>query len=87
MPDNLKVELYNFGTGSWAVKEDYPLASGSAIGYFDMVYIAAKAAYYVIGGRNDHNNSQATIAMFKDGAWSQASQLNTARYVSYSLCV
>ena len=86
-PDNAKTELYNFGTGSWAVTEDYPFAGGSGIGYYDMVYIAAKSAFYVIGGQNDENYDQATIAMFKNGAWSQAGQLKTARYVSSSLCV
>ena len=85
LPDNIKAEHYNFGTGSWAVMEDYPFGDGSFIADFDMVYVAAKSAYYVIGGFS--SGSLSTIAMFKNGAWSQAGQLNTARYVSFSLCV
>ena len=66
--------------------EDYPGGDGSGIADYEMVYIGVKSAYYVIGGQDD-TNSQATIAMFKNGVWSQAGQLNTARYVSFSLCV
>ena len=87
-PDNVKAELYNFVTGSWAVTEDYPFADGSRISDYDMVYVGAKSAYYVIGGQNDDWDRLSTIAMFRNGAWSQAGQLNTARNVSfYSYCV
>ena len=65
--------------------EDYPFAGGSAIGGYDIVYIAVKSAYCVIGGFS--GDFLSTIAMFKNGAWSQAGQLNTARHVSLSLCV
>ena len=27
-PNNVKAELYDFGTGVWEVTEDYPFASG-----------------------------------------------------------
>ena len=82
-PDNVKAELYNFVTGSWAVTEDYPFADGSRISDYDMVYVGAKSAYYVIGGQNDDWDRLSTIAMFRNGAWSQAGQLNTARNVSF----
>ena len=84
-PDNVKAELYDFDTGSWAVTEGYPFVDGSGIAKYDMVYIAAKSAYYVIGGYSSGYLS--TIAMFKNGAWSQAGQLNRGRRVSFSLCV
>ena len=46
-----------------------------------MVYIPQTSVYYVIGGWADGNLN--TIAKFKNGAWSEAGQLNTARDVSF----
>ena len=80
MPNNVKAEIFDFGTGSWTTVEDYPFAS--VVAYYDMVYVPETTAYYVIGGIGDWAEL-ATIAMFKNGAWSEAGQLNTARYVSF----
>ena len=80
-PDNVKAEMFDYGTGSWTTVPDYPFASGSGFGYYDMIYVPATSAYYVIGGFD--GNNLATIAMFKNGAWSEAGQLNTARHVSF----
>ena len=85
MPDNVKAELYDFGTDAWTTVQDYPSDAGFIVNY-DMVYIPATSAYYVIGGYDGVYLS--TIGMFKNGAWSEAGQLKTARSVSfYSYCV
>ena len=83
-PDNVKAELYEFGTGVWTTVPDYPF--GSAVAFYDMVYISQTSAYYVIGGQDGFILSTITlskIGMFKNGAWSEAGQLNTARRVSF----
>ena len=78
-----KAELYDFGIDDWIPVQDYPFHSGSGWFYaYDMVYIPATSAYYVIGG-SDYLQYLATIGMFKNGAWSKAGQLNTARPVSF----
>ena len=80
-PDNVKAELYDFGTGGWTTVQDYPY--GTYVAYYDMVYVPATSAYYVIGGYDGGSLSQ--IAKFKNGAWTEVGQLNTAREVSFSL--
>ena len=80
-PFNIKAEVYDFGTGDWTTVRDYPYAAGFFADY-DMVYVPATSAYYVIGGSNGYNGL-AKIGMFKNGAWSEAGQLNTARPVSF----
>ena len=79
-PNNVKAEVYEFGMDAWTIVEDYPYAAGFIVDY-DMVYIPATSAYYVIGGNDGGDLS--TIGMFKNGAWSEAGQLNTARQVSF----
>ena len=83
LPDNVKAEVYDFGMDAWTTVQDYPYAV-DWIAYYDMVYVPATSAYYVIGGY-DGGSAISTIAMFKNGAWSEAGQLNTAREVSFSL--
>ena len=86
-PYNVHAELYNFGTGVWTAVQDYPFSPRLAVSYYDMVYVTATSAYYVIGGvpESDEYERLATIAMFKNGVWSDAGQLNTARDVSFCL--
>ena len=85
-PWNLKAEVYDFGMDDWTTVQDYPYAAEYVVEY-DMVYVPATSAYYVIGGFADEQ-TVSTIAMFKNGAWSEAGQLKRARHVSfYSYCV
>ena len=81
-PDSVKAEIYEFGTGDWTTVQDFPFGSGSWIAFYDMVYVPVTSAYYVIGGVNG-DSWLTRIAMFKNGAWSEAGQLNTARDVSF----
>ena len=89
-PNNVKAEVYDFGMGDWTTVQDYPYSS-RGFGYYDMVYFPATSAYYVIGGFDEGwgiggnwiRRDQARIGMFKNGAWSEAGQLKTARYVSF----
>ena len=76
-PDHAKAEVYDFGTGGWTTVQDYLYTAGG-IAYYDMVYVPATSAYYVVGGW-DGIDRVSTIAMFNIGAWSEAGQLNTAR--------
>ena len=80
-PDHAKAELYDFGTGDWTIVQDYPYAAGGAA-YYDMVYVPATSAYYVVGGKSD-GGDLSEIGMFKNGVWSLAGHLNTARSVSF----
>ena len=85
-PNNVKAEVFDFGTGVWTRVPDYPF-SPSAVAYYDTVYVTATLAYYVIDGisvSGDHDRLS-TIAMFKNDVWSKAGQLNTARSVSFCL--
>ena len=54
---------------------------------YDMVYVPAKLAYYVIGGATSLEPGTEIklkqIAMFKNGVWTDAGQLNTGRRVSF----
>ena len=89
-PNNVKAEVYDFGTGDWTSVQDYPYAAGT-VAYCDMVFVPETSAYYVIGGFDEGwgiggnwiRRDQARIGMFKNGAWSEAGQLKTARYVSF----
>ena len=84
-PENVKAEVYDFGTGDWTTVQDYPYGD-EFVFYYDMVYVPATSAYYVVGGFSGRFLSK--IGMFKNGAWSEAGQLNTARSVSFnSFCV
>ena len=60
--------------------KDYPYGA-EFFSEYEMVYVPATSAYYVIGGYS--GGSLSTIGMFKNGAWSEAGQLNTARGVSF----
>ena len=81
-PYNIKAEVYDFGTGDWTTVQDYPYGvSRRYVAFYDMVYIPATSAYYVIGGY-DGSDELSTIGMFNNGAWSKAGQLNEARRVS-----
>ena len=81
-PYNVKAEVYDFGMDDWTSVQDYPYGVGF-VAYYDMVYVPATSAYYVIGGYDGGSLSQ--IAKFKNGAWTEVGQLNTAREVSFSL--
>ena len=81
-PDNVKAELYDLDTGAWIAVLDYPYGSGMTVIDYDMVYVPATSAYYVIGGA-DGFGSLSKIAMFKNGAWREAGQLNKQRSVSF----
>ena len=84
-PEHIKAELYDFGMDAWTPVQDYPYGAEFIVDY-DMVYIPATSAYYVIGGYGGGYLS--TIGMFKNGAWSEVGQLNTVRSVSFCLfCV
>ena len=82
MPYNIKAEVYDFGTGDWTTVQDYPYVGGSEIYAFETVHIPSISAYFVIGGY-DGDESLSTIGMFKNGIWSKAGQLKTARHVSF----
>ena len=88
LPHNVKAEIYDFSMDAWTTVQDYPFAAEYVVEN-DMVYAPATSAYYVIGGNiGNWSTTLLTIAMFKNGAWSEAGQLNTARDVSfYSYCV
>ena len=79
-PDHVKAELYDLVTGVWTTVPDYP-SNIATIASYDMVYLPATSAYYVIGGWDGSLLSK--IGMFQNGAWSEAGQLNTARRVSF----
>ena len=84
-PDNVKAEVYDFDMDAWTTVQDYPYGA-EYVAYYDMVYIPATSAYYVIGGYDGGRLSQ--ITKFKNGARTEAGQLNTARGVSFfSFCV
>ena len=80
-PDNIKTELFDFGTNTWETMDDYPYSSNTAFGFYEMVFIQEFSAYYVIGGF-DGKQLHSTIAKFHNGVWSQAGQLNQPRHVS-----
>ena len=86
-PENVKAEIYDFGTGNWTTVHDYTYGA-VYVAFYDMVYIPATSAYYVIGRVNEKRQDLSKIGMFKNGAWSEAGQLKTTRHVSfYSYCV
>ena len=82
-PDNVNAEKFDFETGSWTIADDYPYSDGSAIYRYDMLFIPEMAAYIVIGGVDSDSYDLATIGMFRNGDWSKAGQLNTARSVNF----
>ena len=51
---------------------------------YEMLYIPEISSYLVIGGYSGDVNL-AKIAQFKNGAWSDAGNLNSPRHVSFSL--
>ena len=79
-PNNAKAEVYDFGTGVWTTVQDYPYGDGY-IYIYNLIYVPATSAYYVIGGSG--GGARSTIGKFKNGAWSEAGQLNAPRYVSF----
>ena len=81
-PANVKAEIYDFAEGNWTETEDYPFAPGPDFFEYDMVYAPATLAYYVIGGQSGDTKLK-QIAMFKNGVWTDAGQLNTGRRVSF----
>ena len=85
-PANKKTELYKYDTDAWTTVDDYPFCDGTGMGYYDMVYVSEMLSYFVIGGHDSNMNSMRQIAMYKDGAWSEAGQLNSCeRSVSFKL--
>ena len=38
-PENVKAELYDFGTNGWTMVSDYPFGDGTYLASFDMVFI------------------------------------------------
>ena len=89
-PANVKAEIYDFAEGNWTETEDYPFATGPNFFKYDMIYVPATLAYYVIGGATssgtDEMEELKQIAMFKNGVWTDAGQLNTGRRVSFCSC-
>ena len=75
----VKAELYEFEMDKWTLVEDYPY--GPRIIQYVMLFIPETAGYYVIGGEDANYSRSSTIAMFHDGAWSMAGQLNQSRTV------
>ena len=82
-PKNVKAEKFDFETGSWTTVNDYPYSDGVAFFRYDMLFIPEMAAYIVIGGEDGDYYDLGTIGMFRNGDWSQAGQLNTARSVNF----
>ena len=85
-PANVKAEIYDFAKDYWTETEDYPFAPGPGFSEYDMVYTPATLAYYVIGGLTSSDSGEIKlkqIAMFKNGVWTDAGQLNTGRRVSF----
>ena len=82
-PENVKAEEFDFETGSWTIADDYPYSDGLAIERYEMLFIPEMAAYIVIGGENSDRYVMSTIGMFRNGDWSKAGQLNTARSVNF----
>ena len=82
-PQHVNAEKFDFETGSWTTADDYPYSDGVAISTYDMLFIPEMAAYIVIGGEDGDYYAISTIGMFRNGDWSQAGQLNTARTVSF----
>lgn len=84
-PDNAKAELYDFGTGDWTTVQDYWFGGATYIAYYDMVYVPSTSAYYLVGGHDDtvKQSLLERIAMFQNGAWSEAGQMHHARQVSF----
>ena len=83
-PDNLKSELFDFGTGEWKTVDDYPFTSSRVTSYV-MIYIPETLSYLVIGGSDGGTEIVvlSQIARFKGGKWSDAGRLNFARRVSF----
>jgi hypothetical protein len=53
---------------------------------YEMIYIEKESAFFVIGGRfrtTSGSYDVATIAKYRNGAWSDAGQLTQPRYVSF----
>ena len=82
-PENVNAEKFDFETGSWTTADDYPYSDGVVISLYDMLFIPKMTAYIVIGGQDSDFYDLATIGMFRNGDWSQAGQLNTARSVIF----
>ena len=83
VPNNIKTELFDYGTNGWSTEADYPFGNGEYVAYYDMLYIEELSAYFIIGGRSSNSNDLATIAKFANGVWSWAGQLNAMRNVSF----
>ena len=81
VPNNIKTELFDYGTNGWSTEADYPFGSGEYVYAYDMLYIEELSAYFVIGGLS--RDYLATIAKFANGVWSSAGQLNQARHVTF----
>ena len=85
-PNNIKAELYGFGTGRWTAVSDYPYGCVSShtpsVYRYDMVFIPEQKSYFVIGGHS-HQSALSQIARFTDGTWYDAGQLNSVRRVSF----
>ena len=84
-PDHTKSELFNFESGSWTEVDSYPYGSGKpsekAACLYVMLYISELSAYLVIGGWDAEWDFSGTIAMFRNGEWSEAGKLRTRRRV------
>ena len=80
---NIKAELFDFGTGGWTELGDYPYVDRDYYFAYAMVYIDDLSAYIVVAGYV--SRAIKTIGMFKNGVWSDAGQLNTARNVIFCL--
>ena len=72
--------MYEFGTGTWKTISDYPY--GEYLNNYDMLYVPDMSSYFVIGG-NGESGVLSNIVKLKDGAWSDAGKLKTARYVNF----
>ena len=76
--------MYNFGNSLWNTVDDYPFLGPSGDYFFGhrMLYIPEMSSYFVIGGYS--RGTVSTVAKFKDGTWSDAGNLNKARYVGFA---
>ena len=82
-PDNLKAEIYAFGTNAWSTVSDYPFAIGTYVYDYSMIFIPETASYLVIGGKSLNNIILSQLAIFANGTWFDAGQLNSGRRVRF----
>ena len=75
--------MYEFETGAWTTVSDYQFDKESSVYNYDMIHIDHLSSYFVVAGQKGDKKLLTRIAMFKEGAWSDAGHVNAARSVSF----